>query len=102
MVIDSIALWICIYDIPEGMMTSKFVRTLGSKIGTVLEVGEVRMDYKRVRVDFKLAKAIMAKVSLNVKEHGRMEFVVRYENIPHFCFVCGRPLRSKQQWSKMC
>ncbi|CAN6171137.1 unnamed protein product [Urochloa humidicola] len=25
-----------------------------------------------------------------VKDRGLMEFVVKYENVPHFCFVCGR------------
>lgn len=89
--IESIALWIRIYDIPLIMMKKKdFVRVLGEKIGMVLEVGEARMDYKRVKVDFPLAKAIMPAVQIKVKDRGFMKFDVRYENIPHFCFLCGR------------
>lgn len=88
--IESIGLWIRIYDIPVKMMTDRFVRALGAKVGKVLEVGEARMDYKRVKVDFALAKAIVPVVRMNVKDFGCMEFAVRYENIPHFCFVCGR------------
>lgn len=88
--IDSIALWVRFYDVPQGLMTDRFMRALGAKIGKVLEVGEARLDYKRVKVDFQLANAIKEKVSIMVKEFGRMEFVVKYENIPHFCFVCGR------------
>lgn len=88
--IESIALWIRIYDIPVIMMTDGFVRALGAKVGKVLEVGEERMDYKRVKIDFPLDKAILPTVQKKVKGFGLMEFAVRYENIPHFCFVCGR------------
>ncbi|KAF8730737.1 hypothetical protein HU200_016599 [Digitaria exilis] len=89
-VIDSIALWVRFYDIPEGLMTNRFMRAPGSKIGKVLEVGDARLDYKRVKIDFQLANAIKPMINILVKEFGRMEFLVRYENIPRFCFVCGR------------
>lgn len=89
-VIDSLPLWIRFYDVPTGMMSDRFMSKLGEKIGKVMEIGEARMDYKRVRVDFPLGKAILPAVRINVKGHGLLEFLVRYENIPHFCFVCGR------------
>lgn len=88
--IESIGLWVPIYDIPVKMMTEGFVRALGEKIGMVLVVGEARMDYKRVNVDFPLEKVIVATVQKKVKGFVTMEFAVRYENIPHLCFVCGR------------
>jgi hypothetical protein len=40
-VIESINLWIRIYDIPVVMMTDGFARVLGAKVGRVLEVGDV-------------------------------------------------------------
>lgn len=48
------------------------------------------MDYKRVRVEFPLSKAIVPVVSKKTSEYGTMKFAVRYENIPHFFFVCRR------------
>jgi len=87
--ITSIALWVRIYDIPVTMITDGFARALGSKIGHVLEVGQAVNDYKRVRVDFPLEKAIMPTVHQKVRGHGSLEFAVRYENIPDFCFGCG-------------
>ena len=39
-VIDSIGLWIRIYDIPVDMMTDGFVKALGGKVGKVLLVGD--------------------------------------------------------------
>ena len=57
--INFIALWVRIYDIPVNMMTEGFTRTLGSKIGKLLEVGQAVNNYKRVRVDFPLERMIM-------------------------------------------
>ena len=59
MTIESIGLWIRIYDIPVDMMTEGFVRALGGKLGRVIQVGEAVQDYKRVKIDFSLAKPIM-------------------------------------------
>jgi len=88
--IDSIALWVRIYDIPIHMITEGFARALGAKIGRVLEVGRAIMDYKRVRVDFPLANPLMPVVCQKVRGSGEMMFKVRYENVPNFCFGCGR------------
>ncbi|CAN6234586.1 unnamed protein product [Urochloa humidicola] len=60
--IDTIGLWVRIYDIPIGMMTDGFVRALGAKVGKVLEIGGAIKDYKRVKVDFPLDKALMHSV----------------------------------------
>jgi hypothetical protein len=89
-VIESIPLWVRIYDIPVAMMTTPFVSALGAKIGKVLEVGEAVKDFKRVRVDFALGDSLKKEVSIKVRGRGVMEFVVKYENVPHFCFICGR------------
>jgi hypothetical protein len=89
-VIDSIVLWILIYDIPETMITEGFARALGAKLGKVLEVGQAIQNYKRVKVDFPLEKAIQYTVEQKVRGHGAMSFAVKYENIPDFCFGCGR------------
>jgi hypothetical protein len=88
--IESIDLWIRIYDIPAMMMMNGFARLLGAKVGRVLEVGDVHSNYKRVRVEFPLEKPIPRSVQQKVKGHGTLEFMVKYENIPHFCFSCGR------------
>ena len=48
------------------------------------------MDYKRVRVDFPLANPLMPVVCQKVRGSGEMMFKVRYENVPNFCFGCGR------------
>ncbi|CAN6221424.1 unnamed protein product [Urochloa humidicola] len=90
-VIESIPLWVRFYDVPVTMMKQEaFMRALGNKIGRVLEVGVAAYDYKRVKVDFPLEKPLMPMVDMKVRGHGVMEFEAKYENVPHFCFGCGR------------
>jgi hypothetical protein len=88
--IESIHLWIRLYDLPVVMMTNAFVKALGTKVGRVLEIGEAVKDFKRVRVDFALSDALVQTVGIKVRGRGFMEFAVKYENVPHFCFTCGR------------
>lgn len=71
------------------MITEGFARALGAKISRVLEVGQAVNNYKRVRVNFPLDKAIMHTVQQKVRGHGEMEFMVKYENMPYFCFGYG-------------
>lgn len=89
-VIESLPLWVRFFDIPVNMLTEGFARALGAKVGRVLEVGNAVQNFKRVKVDFPLAKPIMHTVEQKVKGKGEMTFTVRYENIPNFCFGCGR------------
>jgi hypothetical protein len=88
-VIESIPLWIRIYDIPVAMLTPAFVSALGAKVGRVLEVGQAVKDFQRVRVDFALADALVPTVKIRVRSRGLMEFAVKYESVPYFCFTCG-------------
>jgi hypothetical protein len=89
-IIESIHIWIRLYDLPVAMMTNAFVKSLGTKVGRVLEIGEDVKDFKRVRVDFALSDALVQTVGIKVRGRGFREFAVKYENVPHFCFTCGR------------
>ncbi|CAO2186116.1 unnamed protein product [Urochloa humidicola] len=95
--IDSIAIWVRFFDIPTVMMTVGFLRTLGSKLGKVLEVGEIFKGYRRVRVEYPLEQPLLPMVDMDVKGMGNMVFSVRYENTPHHCFTCGRMGHAKEE-----
>jgi hypothetical protein len=43
-----------------------------------------------VGIEFQLSKALVPSLKVKVKGRGTMEIMLRYENIPHFCFICGR------------
>ena len=57
MTIESIGLWIRIYDIPVDMMTEGFIRALGGKLGRVIQVGEAVQDYKKSEDRLLIGKA---------------------------------------------
>ncbi|CAL5021215.1 unnamed protein product [Urochloa decumbens] len=75
-VIETIPLWIRIYDIPVGMMITSFVSALAAKVGKVLEIGEAAFDFRRVRVEFALANPLMDNVQIRV--HDLYEEGVRF------------------------
>lgn len=89
-VIESLAIWVRIYDLPEAMMITGFAHHLGEKLGKVLEVGGAVRDYLRVRVDYPLAEALKVQLKARGKGRGLMIFPLKYENVPFFCFSCGR------------
>ena len=72
------------------MITDGFARALGTKLGRVIEVGKAIQNYKTVKVDFPLAKPLRQMIEQRVKGKRSMVFMVKYENIPHFCFGCDR------------
>jgi hypothetical protein len=41
-------------------------------------------------VEFPLAKALVPSITVRVKGRGMMNIMIHYEDVPHFCFVCGR------------
>ncbi|KAF2950753.1 hypothetical protein DAI22_01g209766 [Oryza sativa Japonica Group] len=88
--IESLPLWLRIYDLPEIMMTTGFARSLGGKIGEVLEVGGAIHDFLRVKVAFPLSSPLKPLLRIWIKDKGVMSFPVKYENVPFFCFSCGR------------
>jgi hypothetical protein len=43
-----------------------------------------------VRVEFPMWKALVPQLKVKIKGRGHMHITIRYENVPHFCFTCGR------------
>jgi hypothetical protein len=88
--ISNIALWIRFYDLPQTMMKETFAQLLGGQVGRFIKMDARYPGYLRVRVDFPLRKALVPQLNVKIKGRGLMHITVRYENVPHFCFTCGR------------
>ncbi|KAK3135743.1 hypothetical protein QOZ80_5BG0422860 [Eleusine coracana subsp. coracana] len=86
----SIALWIRFYDLPPKLMNKVFAEKLGGKLGEVVKVDTRFAGYMRVRVNFPLDKPLVPETSIKIRERGMMAITIWYENVPHFCFACGR------------
>ena len=66
----------------------------------MLEIGEPGSDFLRARVSLLLEEPLKPFVEASVKVLGVMRFEVKYENVPWFCFFCGRMGHSKRDCSE--
>jgi hypothetical protein len=88
--IKSLRLWVHFYDLPLAMMKPVFANQRGAQLGTVLNSNTRCTDYLKVCVEYPLDKPLMPQLTVKVKGRGSMLITLRYENVPHFCFSCGR------------
>lgn len=95
--LDVIPVWVRIYDLPLVLMTKARGEIYGSKLGRVQEVdvgddGRNKHDFFRIRVDLSVKRPLKDKLTIKISAQGRVEtrsFALRYERVPHFCFICG-------------
>ncbi|TVU38678.1 hypothetical protein EJB05_12062, partial [Eragrostis curvula] len=89
--IESISLWVRIHDMPPAMIRNEaLVKWLGEKLGRIIQVGGAVKNYLRLKIDMPLAEPLKPKLKIKPKGRPVMEFDVKYEGVPHFCFECGR------------
>ncbi|CAN6374547.1 unnamed protein product [Urochloa humidicola] len=99
-VIDAVNVWVRFYDVPVKLRTPTFSAVLAKKVSSrVLDGGgPVRnQNFSRARVALVLEEPLKPTVEVKVKDMGLMSFEVGYENVPFFCFICGRMGHSKRE-----
>ncbi|CAL4995993.1 unnamed protein product [Urochloa decumbens] len=98
-VIDAVNVWVRFYDVPFNLMAPAFSAVLARKVSPrVLDSeGPVRnKNFLRARVALVLDEPLKPMVEAKIKDKGVMSFEVGYENVPFFCFICGRMGHSKR------
>jgi hypothetical protein len=88
--IDVIQLWVRLYDLPDAMMKEACEKQLGGHLGKYIKKDNRFPSYMRIRVLYPLDKLLLPKMKVKIKGRGVMNIMLRYENVPHFCFSCGR------------
>ncbi|MEJ2003229.1 MAG: DUF4283 domain-containing protein [Maritimibacter sp.] len=88
--IEAIDLWVRFYDLPPAMKKENVARMLGEQVGSFIRMDTRYPRYLRVRVAYPIEKPLEPKIKVRVKGRGLMEILLRYKNVPHFCFSCGR------------
>ncbi|CAN6278449.1 unnamed protein product [Urochloa humidicola] len=97
-VIDAVNVWVRFYDVPITLMTAAFSAVLAKKVSSrvVDGGGPVKnQNFLRARVALVLEEPLKPVVEVKIKDKGLMCFEVGYENVPYFCFICGRMGHSK-------
>jgi hypothetical protein len=88
--IDVIGLWIRFYDLPPTMLKETHARQLGERVERFIKMDARFSGYLRLRVEFPPTKPLVQYLSVKIKGRGPMVITIKYENVPHFCFSCGR------------
>jgi hypothetical protein len=89
-VMNSIGLWAWFYDLPDVLRKEEHATKLGSHLGRVLRTDLSYPNYVIIRIMFPLANALIASTNVCIRDRSDMEVMIKYENVPFFCFVCGR------------
>jgi hypothetical protein len=82
--ITTITLWIRFYDLPHAMMKEGFAKESSGQLGLRYP------GYMRVRVEYPLHMAVTPELKVKIRGRGLMSIIIRYENVPYFCFTCRR------------
>ncbi|KAL4335056.1 hypothetical protein GQ457_07G000060 [Hibiscus cannabinus] len=89
-------IWMRIYDVPLGFMSSKVGEAVGNKFGKCIAT-DLRDEkgcsgeYLRVRVEIDSSRPLKRCTVLgkNAKTGQPRVCMVKYERLPRFCFYCG-------------
>jgi hypothetical protein len=85
--IETIPLWVRLYDLPDATMKEAFGKQLGSQLGRYIRSDCNFLGYVRVRVDYPLIKPLLPEMKVKIKRRGLMNIILRYENVPPPPFV---------------
>ncbi|KAK1355565.1 CCHC-type domain-containing protein [Heracleum sosnowskyi] len=105
-VLNSLELWVQVYDMKPGFMSEKILQGIGNYIGHHVSncqsnFNGVWKEYMRIRVSINLNNPLRRRMKM--KMNGEEWFWVnfRYENVPMFCFFCGIVGHSEKYCSKL-
>ena len=91
--LNKILVWARIQGIPEGLMKKKeLAEKVARKVSEppitgIVDEGRINLaSYLRARVFLDLEKPLVRVVPITIKESKR--YLVQYEKLPVFCFVC--------------
>lgn len=95
-VLDSVPVWVKIYDVPWGKQDREWGMRYGDGLGEAMEVDvpasdQHKKDYLRVRVKLPYNRRLQTHITTGVrgKPQEKKVFKLRYERLPYYCTHCG-------------
>ncbi|XP_074356269.1 uncharacterized protein LOC141695969 [Apium graveolens] len=92
--LNTMDIWVQIYDLPNGMMSEKVFQSIGNSIGMFVKSDSNNIEggwkpYVRIRVCMDVRKPIKRRMKIK-REGGAWGWVnFKYERLSTLCFVCG-------------
>ncbi|XP_062088872.1 uncharacterized protein At4g02000-like [Humulus lupulus] len=93
--LNSLDLWVQVFELPTGFMSSRILEAIGGFIGKFKEscpknfMGVWR-DYMRIRISVDLNSPLKRRMRLRKGNNEWIWVTFKYENVPTFCFICGK------------
>ncbi|KAK1630240.1 hypothetical protein QYE76_004555 [Lolium multiflorum] len=94
--LDSILVWVRIYDVPWGKQDETWGMRYGNGLGKSIEIDvpaseEDKKDFLRVRVWLPYDRRLQTQITTGVKGKPRevKVFKLKYERVPYYCSHCG-------------
>lgn len=93
--LNKMEIWVQVYDIPIGMLSSKLMESIGNYVGSFVKADPQNLNggwkmYYRIRVVMDVEKPLKRRMKVK-REGGEWTWVnFKYERLSTFCFVCGR------------
>lgn len=92
--LNTMDLWVQVYDLKVGCMSEKILTEVGNNIGKFVSscptnFHEVWREYLRVRVTIDVTKPLKRRMKIKKAADDWYWINFKYENVPTFCFICG-------------
>ncbi|XP_074265732.1 uncharacterized protein LOC141588177 [Silene latifolia] len=87
-------IWARVYDLPiQGRSSRSNVQHIGARLGSFIDV-EMGLNSDvdkaiRIRVLHDVREPLRASIPINMKAGKTVDFDVKYERVPIFCYGCG-------------
>ena len=90
---DKLKVWARVANLPFNLQDDAWCKAIAKQIDK--EASSIHFDhgggYLRARVTLDVAKPLRRWILINSARRGSTDpYEIQYENIPHFCFSCGR------------
>ncbi|CAL8172062.1 unnamed protein product [Prunus armeniaca] len=86
--------WVQAHGIPRNFCTMKNARTLGERVGAVLEVENLETTgfrgFLRLKIDFDATKPLIPSFTMPCPTTGKRKIRLKYEGLKDYCRNCGR------------
>ena len=84
--------WVRLYNLPFGCRSDENISAITRGLVEVMEIEEDFQDlnpFRRIRVLVDCTKPLKQFQNISVKGDVTMKINVKYERLPHLCFLCG-------------
>lgn len=92
MVLNLSPFWIRLYNLPFGYRSDDRIRVIAKMLGQLMEIEDDFLDinpFRRVRILIDVTKPLKRFQMIRVKGNKNIKVTLKYERLPHFCFLCG-------------